>query len=273
MEQPELLRHLLGKEDLLRTMGLLGPDGRSDARKAKKLREVAGFCALILKYVREHLGKKDSLRIVEFSCGKSYLGLVLMVLLEELERKKAELVGVDVNERLVEKCGRLAEALGLHQARFVAGRTLLFESDLEFDLALSLHACDTATDQAIAKGIQFSVPLIMAVPCCQNQIRGQIRSGHPLTAMTEFGPIRYRLANLLTDVLRAQFLRSAGYHVEMLEIGSPRLTPKNLCICARKVRRRVTGGRDAGYRMLRSFFGVRPKLEQFCPGVIREGQS
>ncbi len=273
MERSELLRHLLGKEELLRAIGLLGPQGRTDARKSKKLREVAGFCELILKYVRRVLAKKDFVRIVEFSCGKSYLGIVLLGLLEELERKQAELVGVDVNAALVEKCRELARALGLERAQFVAGRTLEFQSELDFDVALALHACDTATDEAIARGIQLGAPLIMAVPCCQNQIRGQIKSGHPLTAMTEFGPVRYRLANLLTDALRAQFLRSAGYYVEMLEIGSPRLTPKNLCICARKVKRRTAGGRDEGYRALRSFFGVRPRLEQFCPGVVGHGEG
>jgi len=86
--------------------------------------------------------------------------------------------------------------------------------------------------------------------------------------MTDFGPVRYRLANMLTDVLRAQFLRSAGYHVEMDEIASPRLTPKNLAICARRLRRGLRKRRDAEYRMLRDFFGVRPKIETYCPQVL-----
>lgn len=269
MERSELLARLLGKEDLLKAIELLGGAGRTDTRKSKKLREVVGFSELILKYMRRFLGQKDLVRIIEFSCGKSYLGIVLVLLLRELEGGRAELVGVDVNGALVEKCRRLAEVAGVRDARFVACRTSQFQGDGQFDVAVALHACDTATDEAIAKGIQLGVPLILAVPCCQNQIRGQIRSGHPLTAMTEFGPVRYRLADLLTDALRAQFLRSAGYHVEMLEIETPRLTPKNLCICARKVKGPIRSGRDQGYRMLKSLFNVRPKLEELCPGVIR----
>ena len=140
-------------------------------------------------------------------------------------------------------------------------------------MVIALHACDTATDQAIAKGIELGAKLILSVPCCQNQIRGQIRRGHALTAMTDFGPVRYRLANMLTDVLRAQFLRSAGYHVEIDEIASPRLTPKNLCICARKVRRRTRGPRDGDYRMLRDMFQVRPKIETYCPGILNEDDT
>lgn len=269
MEPSGLLERLLADEDLLKAIELLGAEGQTDGRKSKKLREVAGFCEVILSYVRRFLAKKDPLRVVEFSCGKSYLGIVLVLLLEELEHKRAQLVGVDVNARLVDKCRRLGEAVGLREAAFVASRTLEFRWDEGFDLVVALHACDTATDEAIAKGIQLGAPLILAVPCCQNQIRGQIKSGHPLTAMTDFGPVRYRLADLLTDTLRAQFLRSAGYHVEMVEIESPRLTPKNLCICARKSKRATAGTRDEGYRMLRSFFHVKPKLEQFCPGIIR----
>jgi hypothetical protein len=266
--QDGLLSYLESKPDLLTAIELLGAQGQSDTRRSKKLQEVAGFGEVILRYVRQFLAGKDTIRIVEFSCGKSYLGIVLALALPELEGKKAQLVGVDINAELIAKCSRLAREVGLEGARFVAGRTLAYEGEGRCDLAVALHACDTATDEAIAKGIQLGADLILAVPCCQNQIRGQIASGHPLTAMTEFGPIRYRLANMLTDALRAQFLRSAGYFVEMTEIASPRLTPKNLCICARKVRRSSGRRRDDGYRMLKRFFDVKPKVEQFCPGII-----
>ena len=272
VEKGIVLRYLLGRDDLLRGIELQGPDGQRDGRKAKKLHEVAGFCEVILHHVRPLLARKERIGIVEFSCGKSYLGLVLALVVQALEGRRSGLVGVDVNPGLIEKCRALAGAVGVEDARFVACRTLQFESDEEFDLAVALHACDTATDEAIAKGIMLGVPHILVVPCCQNQIRGQIKSGHPLTPMTDYGPIRYRLANMLTDALRAQFLHGAGYHVEMQEIGSPRLTPKNLCICARKSKRARTG-RDAGYRALRSLFGVRPRIETFCPGVVRDDEQ
>jgi len=272
VEHGALLNRLLGNQDLLKATELLGPDGQSDNRKSKKLREVCGFCEVILRYVRTFLADREVLRIVEFSCGKSYLGVVLVVLLREILEKEAALVGVDVNADLVTKCRRVAAAAGLKDAEFVSSRTLEFQTERKVDVVVALHACDTATDEAIARGIQLGAALILAVPCCQNQIRGQIKSGHPLTAMTEFGPIRYRLANLLTDVLRAQFLHGAGYHVEMVEIGSPRLTPKNLCICARKVKRAAKSRRDTGYKTLKQFFDVRPMVEKFCPGVIQNGQ-
>jgi len=269
----ELHKYLQDRSRLLQAVCLLGPAGRSDERKAKKLGEIAGFCELILTYVDRFLARRPAVSVVEFSCGKSYLGVVLCVLLRDLAGKQAQLVGVDWNPALIETCRRVAEAAGVKDARFVASRTREFRADEPFDLAVALHACDTATDEAIAKGIELGVPLILTVPCCQNQIRGQIETGHPLVAMTEFGPIRYRLANMLTDVLRAQFLRSAGYVVEMQEIVSPRLTPKNLCICARMPRRRPKAGRDEGYRALKAFFGVRPALERLCPNVVPEREN
>jgi hypothetical protein len=273
VDRKEVLDYLRGRAEALRKMELLGPAGQSDERKSSKLEEVAGFCAIILRYVRSFPAQASCIRILECSCGKSYLGFALVLLLRELEGKSATLLGVDSNPVLIERCHTLAEALGLENAEFVCSRIAQLRTDRRFDLVVALHACDTATDEALAKGIELGAPLILAVPCCQNQIRGQIKSGHALTAMTDFGPVRYRLANLLTDALRAQFLRSAGYHVEMDEIGSPRLTPKNLCICARKVKRQGKTGRDREYRMLRDFFQVRPKIESYCPHVISGTQG
>jgi hypothetical protein len=249
-------------------MELMGPEEQLDQRKSKKLQEVAGFCEIILRYVSGYLGKADAVNVLECSCGKSYLGFVLAILLPEMVGKKTTLVGVDTNPDLIERCEILAGDLHLQNTSFKCSRTLNFESDREFNLVVALHACDTATDEAIAKGIGLNARLVMVVPCCQNQIRGQLKSGHPLTPMTDFGPVRYRFANLLTDVLRSQFLQAAGYHVELDEIGSPRLTPKNLCIAARRVLRRSKKPRDREYVALRDMFGVKPAVERFCPDVL-----
>jgi methyltransferase family protein len=264
-----LLDYLRGRLDWLRALELCSPQGRLDERREKKLREVAGLCTLVRRRLRDYLARNDSIEILEFACGKSYVGIVLALLLWELDGVRAHLTGVDINAELVQKCRGLAVEAGLPDTEFVACRTLQFETQKPVDLVVSLHACDTATDEAIAQTIRMGVRHVMAVPCCQNQIRGQIREGHALTAMTQYGPLRYRLANMLTDALRAQFLHAAGYVVELEEISSPRVTPKNLCICGRKSKRAIgRSGRDEEYKALKTFFGVKPKLEKFCPGVI-----
>jgi len=269
VDRAQLTKYLKNRPELLKALDLLGPQGQLDDSKSKKLKEVAGFCEVILRYVGEFLSDSDTVRILECSCGKSYLGLVLCILLDEFQDKKGLLTGVDVNEELVEKCRSVAREVGYEDAEYVPSRTLKFETDREYDLVVALHACDTATDEAIAKGIQIGARLILCVPCCQNQIRGQIKKDHPLEGITEYGPARFRLANLLTDTLRAQFLRSADYFVQMDEIVSPRVTPKNLCICARKVKRKSKNRRDIRYLELRDMFNVKPAVERFCPGVVQ----
>lgn len=269
MDRTQILDYLKDRPEALKKMELMGPAGQVDARGAKKMEEIAGFAAIILRYVREWIPDQD-LTVLEGSCGKSYLGFVLALLFPEVDERPVRLRGVDSNPDLIERCRTLAADLGLEHAQFVPSRTINFESEEQFNLVVSLHACDTATDEAIARGIRFGSRLILSVPCCQNQIRGQIKSGHPLTPMTDYGPARYRLANLLTDTLRAQFLNAAGYHVQLDEIGSPRLTPKNLCICARKVKRKSRTPRDVDYRRLRDMFEVRPKIEKLCPEVLDE---
>ena len=272
MDRNEIRSWLKDRPGLLQAIELQGPNGRAGERKRKKLKEVAGFSEVILRYVQKWQAEREPLRVLECSCGKSYLGLVLKLLVEDALDKDVRLTGNDVDEELVEKCRQVAAEVGVEDAEYVPARTLDVAEGREFDLVISLHACDTATDEAIARGIQLKVPLILAVPCCQNQIRGQIKGDKSLEGITEFGPARYRMANLLTDSLRAQFLRGAGYEVKMDEITSPRVTPKNLCICARRIRNPSGGRRDRRYRELRDFFGVKPAVEKFCPGVIEDAE-
>ncbi len=251
----------------------MGPHGQLDGRKWEKLREVAGFAEIIIRYLHRFPIRKDEVAVLECSCGKSYVGFVLNLLIAEVFGKRVRLIGVDSNADLIERCGVLAGRLGLEGAAFICKRTIELEPQAGIDMVVSLHACDTATDEALVQGIRNQAGFVHVVPCCQNQIRGQIKGGHPLEDLTGYGPARFRMANLLTDVLRAEFMRAAGYHVEMDEIGSPKLTPKNLCISARKVKRKGRGPRDGGYRRLRDMFGVRVAVEKMCPEVVLGGGS
>jgi len=246
----------------------MGPNGRQDERQKKKLEEIAGFSHLIIRKFGE-LFPDGGATVLECSCGKSYLGLVLNKLAENDFKEPFRFVGVDINPEVIERSGKAAETLGMSNIEFVASRTINFDpGDKKIDVVLALHACDTATDEAIAKGIKLGARLVMVVPCCQNQLRGQLRGGHSLEAMSQFGPIRFHLANILTESLRALFLRAAGYFVEMDEIVSPRVTPKNLCIAARKTKRKSKKDRTAEYRQLREFFCVKPAIERLCPEVL-----
>ncbi len=272
MNKKEILQFFRDRPDILKKMDLMGPEGQVDARGSKKLKEIAGCVEIILRYVRKFLAGQD-LIVFEGACGKSYLGFALTVLVPELDDRSIKLWGVDSDSDLIERCRELADKLGVENVEFVTSRMSEFECDDDINLSISLHACDTATDELIAKAIELESRLIISVPCCQNQIRGQIKDGHPLTPMTEYGPARFRLANLLTDTLRAQYLHAAGYHVDLDEIGSPRLTPKNLCICARKVKNPSSRPRHKQYEQLRDMFDVQPKIESLGPDVVGDGDD
>ena len=125
-----------------------------------------------------------------------------------------------------------------HNMEFVESKIIDYHPSKKIDVVLALHTCDTATDEANAQGIYLGAKYIVVVPCCQNQIRSQLKKNHSLTALTEFGLLRYRFANDLTDALRSQFLKGHGYSVELKEITSTRTTPKNLIIVARKQKKK-----------------------------------
>ena len=266
MDHKAIQHLLLSSPALMQQIGLLTRSGALDRRKLKKCAEVSGFVAHFLR-VLPALPDDRELTFLECSCGKSYLSLVLDHVLRERYGRRERFIGVDSNPELVERCAAVAAALGRDNMEFRCCRTIEYEPERQIDVALALHACDTATDEAIAKGVQAGAAYILAVPCCQNQIRGQVRQGHPLTGITEFGPLRYHLANLLTEALRATILRGAGYHVTLDEIVPPTVTPKNLMISARKIKRRAKRGIE-DYLKLQEFFQVQPRLAKLLPEVV-----
>lgn len=278
MDRQAVIDLLLASPELMQQIGLLTKSGHPDRKKLKKYNEVAGFVEQVVRILPDLPADRPCV-FLECSCGKSYLSLVLDHVLREHFGREAYFIGVDSNPRLVEKCAEVQAALGRTNMAFCCSRTIEFEiAEVEWpeglgqhepsvDVTLALHACDTATDEAIAKGVQLRSSYVLTVPCCQNQIRGQVKTGHALTGITEFGPLRYHFANILTEALRALILRGAGYDVSMLEIVPPTVTPKNVMILARKIKRTPKRGIE-DYLKLRDFFQVRPKLEKLLPGVV-----
>ncbi len=266
LEEGRIERLLYSAGELLRALGWSGPNGQFYQSETKKFQEVVGFSAHILKEAPDLL--EEGLVCLDCSCGKSYLAFVLNHLLRQMYSLEATFYGVDTSPALVERCKSIASLLGYENMSFWQGRTWEVELPVNsVDIVLALHACDTATDEAIAKGIQLGAKYIMVVPCCQNQIRGQVKPQQPLRRLTEFGLLRYRFADLLTEALRAQVLRGVGYYVEMHEMVPPTVTPKNLVLTARKTRHGKKG--MEGYKELSNLLGVRSHLEELLPGLFK----
>ncbi|HHT9117503.1 MAG TPA: class I SAM-dependent methyltransferase [Candidatus Hypogeohydataceae bacterium YC38] len=260
-----LAEALTSSKELLKVLGWEGPDGGLLRRELKKFQEIVGFSSHILWMVEDIL-KEDTV-FLDCSCGKSYLAFALNRIIKELYGIEVFFYGVDTSPTLVERCKDMASSLGYENMSFWRGRSIEFSPQKPVDIVLALHACDAATDEAIAKGVRLDARYIMVVPCCQNQIRGQIKPSQPLRALTDLGLLRYRFADLLTEALRAQVLRGAGYSVELHEIVPPTVTPKNLVLTARRLRNRRKRGME-GYKELCQLLGVRSTLEGLLPELF-----
>ena len=155
------------------------------------------------------LPARGTLRIVDFGCGKSYLTFALHHLLTRVHEREVELVGLDLKRDVIELCAGLAERLGVTGLRFQVGDVQGFDASENVNLVVSLHACDTATDAALAQAVSWGAEVILAVPCCHKEAYGQIRSD-VLQPLLRHGLAKERFAALLTDTLRAQLLEPPG---------------------------------------------------------------
>jgi SAM-dependent methyltransferase len=212
-----------------------------------------------------------ALRIVDAGCGKAYMSLALYLHARRRGRE-VDLVGVDSNPEVVERVRAIAAELGYDGARFETATILDYAHAREepVDLLVSLHACDTATDEAIAAGVRLGAGAIVLAPCCQHECLTQMN--HALSCETrtrsvwapvvEHGILRARLADLVTDSLRSSALEALGYRAEAIEFVAAEHTTKNLMIRAVKRpdrRREERALRE--YRALADSWGVKPTLE------------
>lgn len=223
---------LKSSAELLRILEL-NTNQSGDGRDVKKFNEVAGFCEQVIRIIETYPRDKQIV-FLDCSCGKSYLSFALNYILSRRFPIETFFYGVDTNRLLIEKCDQIRESLGFGNMQFINSRIIDVQPEKPIDMVIALHACDIATDEAIAKGIKLGAKYIFVVPCCENQIRSRLKVGHPLVDLTDFGLLRYRFADILTEALRSQFLSGAGYHVKLTEVTSPKFTPKNLMIIARR---------------------------------------
>jgi SAM-dependent methyltransferase len=240
-------------------LGVMTPDGRVRKSRYDKFRQVNRFLELVDDVVPA-LPDEGTLRIVDFGCGKSYLTFALHHLLTALRGREVEIVGLDLKQDVIDACSALATRSGISGLRFEHGAIAGFDPAGRVDLVVSLHACDTATDEALAQAVRWQAAAILAVPCCQKEAYGQIRSDL-LAPLLRHGLAKERFAALVTDALRAQLLELAGYRTQLVEFVELEHTPKNVLIRAVRGRRAGPEARRA-YEELRDSLGLEPALER-----------
>lgn len=235
--------------------GLVSPEGRLRKQHADKYRQVQHYVEL-LRPLR--VWERDDVQVVDAGAGKAYMSLALLAW-AHARGKRVELTAVDVNASVLETVARVARQLRF-DVRTVAAPIVEYEGPC--DLLVSLHACDTATDEAIAAGVKLGAEAIVVAPCCHRELAGQI-AGRPKDALLRHGLLLARQADLLTDALRTAALELHGYRAEAIEFVAAEHTAKNLMI--RAERRDDPAARDRAareYRQLADAWQVQPAVER-----------
>lgn len=213
-------------------LGVMTKDGKIVASRYDKFRQINRF----LEFIRDILPKlpKDrEITILDFGCGKSYLTFAMYYYLRELEGFDVNVIGLDLKEDVIRHCSELARSYGYDKLHFYQGDIAGYEGVSSVDMVVTLHACDTATDFALAKAVEWGAQVILSVPCCQHELNRQIRN-ETLQPIMRYGILKERMAALITDGLRAELLESKGYDTQLLEFIDMEHTPKNILIRAVK---------------------------------------
>ena len=176
------------------------------------------------------LPKDRTINIIDFGCGKSYLTFALYYYMKIICNRDIQVIGLDLKEKVIEDCNRLAKKYQYEHLTFITGDVSTYTGEA-VDMVVTLHACDTATDYALMKAIDWKAKVIFTVPCCQHEVNKQIRC-EELAPLLKYGLIKERISALLTDAVRANLLEEQGYQVQVMEFIDMEHTPKNILIRA-----------------------------------------
>lgn len=218
--------------DFLVALGVQTPEGKVVKAKYHKFKQINRYLEMV-EDILSSIDREDTIRIIDFGCGKSYLTFALYYYLKIKHNKDVEIIGLDLKKDVIEDCNRLKDRLGYRGLRFLQGDIRDYENTERVDMVVSLHACDTATDYAIAKAVGWDASVILTVPCCQHEVNRQIRCPQ-LDGVLQYSIIKERMSALITDAYRADCLEAVGYETQILEFIELEHTPKNLLIRAVK---------------------------------------
>ena len=211
-------------------LGVMTQNGSIVNSHYDKFRQINRF----LEYIEDILPSLPTgreLRILDFGCGKSYLTFAIYYYLKVLKGYPVRITGLDLKEDVIRHCNELAVKYGYDKLEFLCGDIAYYDGCSQVDMVVTLHACDTATDYALAKAVGWGAKVILSVPCCQHELNKQMKNDL-LSPVLHYGILKERMAALMTDGLRAQILEANGYRTQILEFIDMAHTPKNLLIRA-----------------------------------------
>lgn len=240
----------------LQDLGVMTSEGKIVRTKFDKFRQINRFLEFV-EDILPQLDKDREVTILDFGCGKSYLTFAMYYYLHELKQYDVRIIGLDLKTDVIRHCNELSEKYGYEKLKFLEGNIADYTGVDEVDMVVTLHACNTATDFALDKAVGWNAKVILSVPCCQHELNEQI-SCETLEPVFKYGLIKERMAALITDALRAEYLEQMGYDAQILEFIDMEHTPKNILIRAVK-----TGKKKANEEQIRTceeFLHVSPML-------------
>ena len=261
-DKPRLLD---ADDEFWRAVGIAGVDGTVKPTRQDKYRQVEEFVRELDAVLKPELVPAGRpLKVVDLGCGNAHLSFAAYRYLTKTRGLSVELTGVDIKAQARERNNALAAALGWDGIRFVEGT--IAEAPVEgADVVLALHACDTATDDALARAVAWAAPVVLAAPCCHHDIQTQLRAQPAPGAygmLTRHGILRERFADILTDAFRAALMRLAGYRVEVVEFVPSQHTPRNTMLRAIRTGAAPDAAVEAQYAELVRTWGVKPRLSE-----------
>ena len=240
----------------LRDLGVMTEEGKIVRTKFDKFRQINRFLEFI-EDILPQLDKGREVTILDFGCGKSYLTFAMYYYLHELKQYDIRIIGLDLKSEVIRHCNELSVKYGYEKLTFLEGDIADYEGVDQVDMVVTLHACDTATDYALAKAVGWHAKVILSVPCCQHEINGQIENDI-LKPILKHGLLKERFSAIVTDALRAEYLEREGYEVQVLEFIDMEHTPKNILI--RAIDTGKKGKNSKRIKDCEAFLNVEPTL-------------
>ena len=256
--------------DFLVELGVMTAEGKVKDKKYDKFRQINRFLEFV-EDIADKLPDDREITILDFGCGKSYLTFAIYYYLHEMKKMDVRIIGLDLKKDVIEKCNRLKEKLNYENLTFLNGDIADYNELSKVDMVVTLHACDTATDYALAKAVAWNAKVILSVPCCQHELNKQIKC-ETLQPVLKYGLLKERMSALFTDGLRASLLEQQGYNVQILEFIDMEHTPKNILIRAVKNSKKNNKDNEKmtkSYMNCRNFINGELTLEKLISGGMK----